>query len=135
MPTIRLTTFSGVSAIPVRQPSGGTLLLPGYQLRCWTRFPGAVLPKDGIIDVGSPFTWFPEEVWSGFQEGVDFEWLPFPPGYRPPIMRTAGWSFRYRIARLLGPLGLFHLSSSAELSHDSVIVLFADGNPPKPANS
>jgi hypothetical protein len=92
-----------------------------------------MMPRDGIIDTGSPLSWFPEGVWSQFQDGRDFEWLPFSAGYTPPRGQTAGWTFTFRMARLLQPLSLFDTQS--ELIRDGVIVQFADGNPPsKPGN-
>jgi hypothetical protein len=86
-----------------------------------------------VIDTGSPFSWFPRAIWSGFQAGTDFEWLPFPSGYQPPLGQTAGWTFRFQMARLLVPIMLF--DTSTELHRTGVIVQFAEGNPAALARS
>ncbi len=129
MPIIRLSTVETGTAMPVVEPTGRRLI-PRLQLRCLVRLPNSPLPKDGIIDTGSPFTWFPEAIWSRFQPGIDFEELPFEPGYTPPRGQTAGWRFTFRMARLLRPLVLLELHAPVELERHGVIVQFADGNPP-----
>ena len=130
MPRLRLPAGARLAPIPVEQPAGGQLLLPRLQFRCLVRLPGVIFPYDGVIDTGSPFSWFPHEVWSRFGPGTDFEWLPFSPGYLPPLARTAGWTFRFRIARMLVPVTL--LDASTEVHRDRVIVQLADGNPSRP---
>jgi hypothetical protein len=87
-----------------------------------------MMPRDGIIDTGSPLSLFPESVWSRFEPGIDFEWLSFAPGFSPPRGQSARWTFTFRIARMLQPLSLF--DTQAELKRDNAIVQFADGNPP-----
>jgi len=132
MPTLKLTTFFPGSPMPVVS-STGTILIPRPQFRCLVRLPSTLMPRDGIIDTGSPLSWFPEGVWSQFREGTDFEWLPFAAGYTPPRGQTAGWAFTFRIARMLQPLSLF--DTQTELNRQGVIVQFADGNPPAPPGS
>jgi hypothetical protein len=117
----------------VDEPNGHQLLLPRVQFRCWLRLPNLTMPRDGIIDTGSPLTWFPEAIWQRFRPGVDFEELPFAAGYTPPRGQTAGWNFTFRMARILQPIGLH--DARAELTRDRVIVQFADGNPPIPRGS
>jgi hypothetical protein len=132
MPIIKLTTFFPGPPMPVPSPSG-TLAIPRPQFRCWVRLPNTIMPRDGIIDTGSPLSWFPERIWSQFMLGRDFEWLPFAAGYLPPRAQTAGWTFTFRMARMLQPLSLFDTQS--ELIRDGAIVQFADGNPPTPQGS
>jgi hypothetical protein len=91
------------------------------------------MPRDGIIDTGSPFTWLPEAIWSRFQPGVDYEDLPFEAGYAVPRGQTAGWNFTFRMVRMLQPITLFDIHT--ELIRDRVIVQLADGNPPLPPGS
>jgi hypothetical protein len=116
--------------MPVTDPSGRRLLIPRLQFRCLVRLPNTLFPRDGIIDTGSPLTWFPEDVWTRFRPGSDFEELPFEAGYVPPRAQTAGWTFAFRMARLLQPLVLFDLTTRTEFARDGVIVQFAAGNPP-----
>ena len=125
------TRGTHLSTIPVQNPTGGQLLIPRLQFRCWVRLPNSLLPRDGIIDTGSPFSWFPEDIWSRFRPGIEFEWLPFPSGYQAPIARTATWAFRFRMARMLQPITLF--DTATELERDGAIVQFAEGNPPSPS--
>lgn len=132
MPTLHLTTYIHGTPMPVVSPKG-MLFIPRLQFRCWMRLPNTFMPRDGIIDTGSPLTWFPEGVWSQFQEGRDFEWLPYEAGFTPPRGHTAGWSFTFRMARLLQPLSLF--DTQTELTRVGAIVQFADGNPPVPPGS
>jgi hypothetical protein len=133
MPEIHLSTFGTRATMPVRDPTGTPLLLPRIQLRCLVRLPNLTMPRDGIIDTGSPFTWFPEAIWRHFQPGVDYEELPFEPGYTAPRGQTAGWNFTFRMARMLQPIGLHDLST--ELERHGVIAQFANGNPPIPPGS
>ena len=133
MPTIRLSTVETAPPMPVVAPTG-RLLVPRLQFRCLVRLPNSFLPRDGIIDTGSPLTWFPEAVWGKLRPGIDFEELPFEPGYVPPRGQTAGWMFTFRMVRMLQPVVLFDLATSAELSRDGITVQFVDGNPPLPAN-
>ena len=133
MPEIRLSTFGSRATIPVRDPNGGQLELPRVQFRCWVRLPGLTMPRDGIIDTGSPFTWLPHDIWKHFRAGADYEELPFPVGYHPPRAQTAGWNFTYRFVRLLQPIGLYDLQT--ELTRDGVILQLADSDPPAVAHS
>ena len=119
--------------MPVEEPGGQRLLVPRLQFRCLVRLPNTFLPRDGIIDTGSPFSWFPEAVWSHFQPGIDFEWLPFEMGYTSPRAHTVGWAFTFRMARMLQPVILF--DTQTQLNRDRVIIQFADGNPPSLASS
>jgi hypothetical protein len=132
MPTIKLTTFFPGSSLPITT-STGTLLIPRPQFRCWVRLPNTFMPRDGIIDTGSPLSRFPESIWSHFQQGWDFEWLPYEAGFNPPRGQAAGWSFTFRIAQMLQPLSLF--DAQTELVRSGTIVQFADGNPPAPPGS
>jgi hypothetical protein len=133
MPSIALTAFGTHATIPVREPGGNSLLLPRVQFRCLVRLPRLAMPRDGIIDTGSPFTWMPEAIWQHFRPGADYEELPFAPGFTAPLGRTAGWNFTFRVARMLQPIGLH--DGRAELTRDGVIVQFASGNPPAYARS
>jgi hypothetical protein len=49
------------------------------------------------------------------------------------LSRAAGWTFRFRVARLLTPITLFY--TGTELTRSDVIVQFADGNPTRPPGS
>lgn len=128
MPRIRLSVITKYAPIPVEPPGGGQLLLPRPQLRCLVTLPGHTLPQDGIVDVGSPFSWFPESIWQRLRPGVDYEWLPYPAGYQPPSGKSVGWTFRFRMARLLGPLELTDMTVAVP-RHD-VILQFTEGDPP-----
>jgi hypothetical protein len=130
MPRLQLLSYSPYAPMPVREPGGRRLLIPRLQFQCLVRLPNTFLPRDGIIDTGSPFSWFPEGVWSQFQPGIDFEWLPFDTGFTPPRAQTVGWAFTFRMARMLNPITLFDIQT--HLNRDQVIVQFADGNPPAP---
>ncbi len=133
MPEIRLSTFGTRATLPVRAPSGGPLLLPRAQFRCLVRLPNLTMPRDGIIDTGSPFTWMPEAIWQHFRPGIDFEELPFEPGYTVPRGQTAGWNFTFRFVRMLQPIGLYDFQT--ELTRDNAIVQFTEGDPPSLARS
>lgn len=133
MPQIELVPYTRYAPIPGDEPGGIPRLLPRVQFRCWMRVPGSPIPRDGIIDTGSPFTWLPEEVWQPLRLGVDYEWLPFAAGYPAPRAQTAGWSFSFRFARFLQPVGLS--DGRTELPRDGVIAQFASGNPPVPSRS
>lgn len=134
MPSIKLSTFFPGSSLPVVLPSGN-LLIPRPRFRCLIQLATTFAPRDGIIDTGSPLTWFPEAIWSQFQENRDFEWLPYQLGYASPSAIAAGWTFTFRMARLLQPISLFNIRSKHELIRDRIIVQFADGNPPSPVGS
>ena len=133
MPRIRLASHAPHLPMPVEEPTGTRLLVPRLQLLCWVRLPNLLMPLDGILDTGSPFSWFPEAVWSRLRPGVDFEELQFEAGYAPPRALAAGWSFTFRIARMLQPVVL--MDTSTELERNGAIVQFADGNPPVPTGS
>jgi hypothetical protein len=90
--------------------------------------PNLLVPRDGIIDTGSPFSWFPEAIWSQFRRGTDYEELPLEPGTIAPSGRTAGWNFTFRFVRFLQPIGLH--DGSSELVRNNVIAQFTNGNPP-----
>lgn len=130
MPQIPLTSYSPGQPMPVVEPTGQRLLIPRLQFRVLVRLPGAFFPRDGIIDTGSPFTWFPEAIWNQFRPGVDFEELPFEAGYIAPRGQTAGWTFTFRMVRMLRPVVLFDLHTRTELTRDRLVVQFANGNPP-----
>lgn len=133
MPAIRLQAVGAHAILPVVDPSGAPLLLPRLQLRCRVRLPNTMMPRDGLIDPGSPFTLLPQDVWKLFRPGIDFEELPFQPGFTPPRGQTAGWTFTFRMARLLQPIALF--DSNTELERHGVIVQLANSNPPTPPRS
>ena len=133
MPSIRLSAFGTRAPMPVREATGAPLLLPRIQFRCLVRLPRIAMPRDGIIDTGSPFTRLPEAIWQHFQPGIDFEELPFEAGYLPPRGQTAGWNFTFRMARMLQPVGLH--DGQTELTRDGVVVQLADGDPPAFARS
>jgi hypothetical protein len=135
MPSLRLSTYQPPSPLRVDEPTGTPLTIPLPHFRCLARITGALLPRDAILDTGSPLSWIPEEIWSRLSEGTDYEVLPWSSGFVPPPGRTAGWNFTYRIARLLQPLALFNLTSNTELVRDQVIVQLTDGNPPIPSGS
>lgn len=130
MPTLPLTTHYPPVLLRVDDPSGAPLAIPLPQFRCLTQIAGIFLPRDAVIDTGSPLSWMPEAIWNRLSEGTDYEVLPWASGFVPPPGRTAGWNFTFRIARLLQPIRLFALTTSVELVRDRVIVQFADGNPP-----
>lgn len=129
MPQIRLSSIQPGPPIPVELPTGDRLLLPRIQYRCWVKLPGFLMPRDAIIDTDSPWTWMPESLWSQFQVGVDFEWLPFPAGYQAPSGQSAGWTFRFRIAQMLKPIIIQDYSS--EVERHNALMQFAEGNPPR----
>lgn len=133
MPEIRLSTPAVWATLPVRNANGVRLSLPRAQFRCLVRLPNLTMPRDGIIDTGSPFTWMPEAIWQHFRPGIDFEELPFEPGYTVPRGQTAGWNFTFRFVRMLQPIGLYDFQT--ELTRDNAIVQFTDGNPPSLARS
>jgi hypothetical protein len=135
MPTLPLTVFQTAAPLRVDEPTGTPLAVPLSQLRCLAQLPGVFLPRDAIIDTGSPLSWMPERVWNRMSEGTDYEVLPWSKGFVPPPGRTAGWNFTYRIARLLRPLTLFVLNANTTLVRDQVVVQLADGNPPAFARS
>ncbi len=135
MPTLPLTTYYTPSPLRVDEPGGGALSLPISQFRCLARLPASFLPRDAIIDTGSPLTLMPEAMWRLFRPGVDYELLPWSSGFTPPLGRTAGWNFTFRLARFLQPIILFNLTTRTELTRDHVVAQFAVGNPPAFARS
>lgn len=127
VPTIGLSSISQ-GALPLSLPTGGTLRVPRARFHCLARLPRFVMPRDGIIDTGAPLSCFPFSIWDRFQEGTDFEWLPFEPGFQSPISVMAGWRYTFRMARFLVPLTLMDYSTAIDRS--GVIAQFADGDPP-----
>jgi hypothetical protein len=132
VPQIQLSTYGAHLALPVRDSLGQPLALPRVQLRCWLRVPGLGGPRDGIIDTGSPYSWLPEPLWQHWRAGTDYEVLPFETGFPVPRGRTAGWSYSFRMARLLVPLDLFDTTTS--LRRDRAIVQLVNGVPPTVAS-
>ncbi len=135
MPTLPLSTYYPPVSLRVDEPSGTPLAIRLPQFRCLARIAGVFLPRDAIIDTGSPLSWMPEGIWKRLSEGSDYEVLPWASGFVPPPGRTAGWNFTFRIARLLRPLALFNMTSNTELARDRVIVQLTDGDPPAFARS
>ncbi|MBX9580128.1 MAG: hypothetical protein K2X87_07445 [Gemmataceae bacterium] len=133
MPRVRLTTYTVGSPLQVVLPAGGSLLLPQLQFRCPVRLPGSSTTRDAVIDTGSPYTWIPRDIWRPLRAGIDFDWLPFAAGRRPPVSKMAGWSSGFRMARFLGPVEL--LDGATTLSRVGVIAQMFDGNPPIPIGS
>jgi len=114
--------------LTVADPRGGAVRVPVPQFRCLVQLPGGLFPKDAVIDTGAPITWFPENVWRPLRDGVDFEWLGFPPGVPPPVARISSWQFTYRMVRFLAPLTLMDYSTMVD--RPDVVAAFAAGNPP-----
>lgn len=135
MPTLPLTTHYPPALLRVDEPTGAPRTIPLPQFRCLAQSPGVLLPRDAVIDTGSPLSWMPEAIWSSLSEGTDYEVLPWSGKFLPPPGRTAGWNFTFRISRLLQPIRLLTLTASVELVRDRVIVQLADGNPPASAHS
>ncbi len=127
MPTVRLATLATGPALQLTGSAGPTAV-SRVQLRALLRVPGVVFPRDAIIDTGAPFTCFPQQIWSPFQEGTDFEWCPFDPAIPAPSARVTDWTFGFRVARFLGPLAL--LDYSTEVERPGVVAAFAAGDPP-----
>jgi hypothetical protein len=90
--------------------------------------PGFPLPQDTIIDTGAPLTIFPERIWSQFQPGIDYDFLPFV-GAPPAMARVLGWQFTFRIARFRVPLGLMDAGLTTRIARLDVIAQFATGDP------
>jgi hypothetical protein len=128
VPSIRLSLDILGPPLPLATPGGGALQAPRVRFLCLARLPGFMMPRDGIIDTGAPHTCFPLALWSQFQEGTDFEWLPFEPGYQPPVGVMLGWRYTFRMARFLVPLAL--MDYSTEVERPGVIAQFADSDPP-----
>jgi hypothetical protein len=135
MPIMPLATLSPGLPLQAEEPGGTRLTIPTPQFRCLIRPPGLLLPRDAVIDTGSPLSWLPEAIWSRLRIGSDYEFLPWPSGFTPPPVQTAGWNFTFRIARLVQPIILFNFATGAELTRDRVVVQLADGNPPAAARS
>lgn len=127
MPSIRLKTHTAGVSLPVAGAAGPSVV-PLFQFRVLTRLSSLPATYDGIIDTGSPLTWLPEAIWSRLHPGTDYEWVPFATGYHPPVTRTAGWEFQFRLARLLIPLTL--LDNSTTYDRFGVVAQFAEGDPP-----
>ena len=132
MPSIGLSAYAPGPAIDVTTRTG-PLQLPRLQFRCYVRLPGSSVSRNGIIDTGSPYSWVPRDIWLPLRPGIDFEWLPFAGGQRPPVSKMAGWSSGFRMARFLAPVEL--LDGSTSLTRAGVIVQMLDGNPPIPIGS
>src|SRR6266545_1793326 len=135
MPTLPLSTYHPPTLPRVDDPGGAPLVIQLPQFRCLAQLPGVFLPRDAVIDTGSPLTWMPEAIWNRLSAGTDYEVLPWSSGFVPPLGRTAGWNFTFRIARLLQPIRLFTLTSPVELVRDRVIIQLANGNPPGSSRS
>src|SRR5262245_61808673 len=135
MPTLPLATYYPPLPLRVDEPTGAPLAIALPQFRCLAQIAGVFLPRDAVIDTGSPMSWMPEAIWNRLSEGTDYEVLPWSSGFVPPPGRTAGWNFTFRVARLLQPIRLFTLTASAELVRDRILVQFANGNPPTAARS
>ena len=131
MPTIRLTVQNQRPVAPVVLPAGGTLNIPTVQYRCLLRLPAFPLPRDAVIDTGAPLVYFPQQVWSGLREGIDFEWLPFAAGTVSPVAQIARWQFTYQFARFLVPVGV--MDYTTEFERPEVVAAFASGDPPAPS--
>lgn len=131
MPTLRLSTHSTGPVLSVTSLALGRVDVHRPQFRCLLRLPNTLLPRDAVIDTGSPLVCFPEDIWKPFRHGVDFEWLPFDPGVTPPFGQVVGWAFPFRLARFLTPITL--MDYSTEVDRPDVIAQFATGNPrPRP---
>ncbi len=127
MPIVQLTpTILG--SLPLSLQGGGLLQAPRLRLHCLVRLPQFMMPRDGVIDTGAPFTCFPRSIWSRFREGTDYEWLPFDTGFQPPLGQLMGWRFSFRMAQFLTPLTIMGYSS--EVDRPGVVAQFADGDPP-----
>jgi hypothetical protein len=127
MPTIRLATYAIGHALQATSAAGPPAV-PRVQLRTLLRIPGALFPRDAIIDTGAPLIFFPEEIWKPLQEGIDFEWVPLDPAVSSPTARVTDWTFDFRMARFLAPLAL--LDYSIEVERPDIVAAFAVGNPP-----
>jgi hypothetical protein len=127
MPTLQLRVNNWNSPIPVVDPGGAVIPIELPRLICSVGLPGLLIPRNGIIDVGSPLTIVPQDIWTGLREGTDFEWLPFAPGTVPPPATILGRTFTYRIARFLGPVDL--MDPATLIARPNVIAQFASGNP------
>jgi hypothetical protein len=128
VPTIRLSVGTHGADIPVQQPGGGIIDIPRSQFRCLIELPGHLLPQDAIIDTGAPLIIFPELIWSRFQVGADYDFLPFV-GTNPPTARVGNWQFTYQIARFRVPLAVMDAGLTTRVPRPGVIAQFATGNP------
>jgi hypothetical protein len=126
VPTIRLSIGFHGTDIAVQDAMGVRIGIPRQQFRCLIEVPGHLLPQDAIT--GAPLIVFPEIIWSRFQPGTDFEFLPFV-GANPPTARVAGWQFSYRIARFQVPLAMLDAGLTTRVPRPDVIAQFATGNP------
>jgi hypothetical protein len=127
VPTLRLSV-TNQGMLPLALPAGGTLQVPRIRFHCLARLPQFTMPRDGIIDTGAPLSCFPFSLWGRFHLGTDYEWLPFEPGFTPPVGQMVGWRYTFRMARFLVPIGLMDLTTEATRSE--VIAQFADNDPP-----
>ena len=128
MPTLQLYDEHIGPDIAVHDPAGGALNIPLTRFRCLLEVPGFRLPRDAIIDTGAPLIVFPKKVWSRFQPGVDFDFLPFV-GANPSPARVAGWQFNYQFARFRVPLTLLDTGLTTRVPRPNVIAQFADSDP------
>ena len=90
-----------------------------------------MLPQDAVIDTGSPLIIFPAVIWSRFQLGIDYEFLPFA-GPNPLPGRVGSWQFSFQIARFLAPIAVMDTGLSVRIARSDVIAAFASGDPPAP---
>ena len=128
MPTIPLRDYHLGPDLRVSDSAGGTLGIPRTRLQCLLEVPGFAIPRDAVIDTGAPLIIFPERVWGQFQEGTDYELLPFV--VAPPRARVLAWQFDYHVARLLVPLALLDVRLTTRVERVGVVAQFAIGDPP-----
>lgn len=128
MPVLRLITGNWVNLPTAFDARGIPVPVFRPQFRCLISLPNTLLPQDGVIDTGAPFTCFPEDLWTRFRVGVDFEWLSFPAGTATPTGTMANWRYTFQFARFLVPLTL--LDYTTAIDRPGVIAAFALGNPP-----
>jgi hypothetical protein len=129
VPVVPLSVSRHGLPIPVREPAGGSLNVHRPQFWCLLEVPGFLMPRDAVIDTGSPLVIFPRAIWVHCQEGRDYEWLPFD-GPTPPPGRVLGWQFTFRIARFLVPLAVMDTQLTTSVPRPGVIAAFAGGDPP-----
>src|SRR4051794_40229831 len=114
MPTLRLTTGNWINLPTAFDPRGAPVPVYRPQFRCLVGLPSTLLPQDGVIDTGAPFTSFPEDMWKRFRVGIDFEWLSFPAGIPTPTGTMANWRYAFQFARFLVPLTLLDYTTAID---------------------